>query len=187
MSLFTVDLTNSIFLVCALAGGILLLVTVLVDDILGGALDAIGVPVDLGGLSLMPILLAFVSLFGVGGLMGVHLFKLDNGPASLLGAALGVAGSFAVGTLFKVLQRSESPGAFSIRDLINQPARVTVSIPANRHGTVVVNVAGTSQQYGATANMDIAAGTSVKVIDVGGSTLVVEPTTTSDSTTRSVQ
>ena len=35
----TVDLANTIFIVCLAVGGVLLLITVLLDDILGGLLD----------------------------------------------------------------------------------------------------------------------------------------------------
>ena len=66
-----VPIEDLIFVICTLLGGGLLLVTVLVDDILGGVLDALHVGFDIGGVSLMPLLLGFVSMFGVGGLMGL--------------------------------------------------------------------------------------------------------------------
>ena len=43
------SVANSIFLICLIAGGGLLLVTVVVGDLLGGVLDAMHAGVDIGG------------------------------------------------------------------------------------------------------------------------------------------
>ena len=90
--LFELDLANAIFLFCLVLGGGLLLVTVLLDDIVGGVLDALHFGFDIGGVTLMPPLLGFVAMFGVGGLIGTQVLQLDNGRASLLGAVAGAAG-----------------------------------------------------------------------------------------------
>jgi hypothetical protein len=52
-----IPVDDLIFLVCTIVGGGLLLVTVLVDDILGGILDVLHIDFDIGGVSLMPLLL----------------------------------------------------------------------------------------------------------------------------------
>ena len=57
-----IPVEDFVFVVCTLVDG-LLLITVLVDDLLGAVFDF-----DIGGVSLMPLLLSFVSMFGVGGL-----------------------------------------------------------------------------------------------------------------------
>jgi len=87
---FTIDLANTIFVICLAVGGILLLLTVLLDDILGGLLDFLHIDFDLGGVTLMPLLLAFVAMFGVGGLIGTEALGLAAGPASLIGALSGL-------------------------------------------------------------------------------------------------
>jgi membrane protein implicated in regulation of membrane protease activity len=162
--------------VCLAVGGILLLVTVLLDDILGGLLDWLHVDFDLGGVSLMPLLLAFVAMFGVGGLIGTEALGLGTGPASLVGAAFGVLGAAIVFVLFSFLRRAEAPQAFSLTDLVGRHGRVTVGIPAGRNGSVLLSYGGASHDLTATADVDIAAGSMVTVADAVGGTLIVRPT-----------
>ena len=76
--MITIDLANAIFIFCVAVGGILLLITVLLDDILGGLLNFLHLGFDLGGVTLMPLLLGFVSMFGVGGLFGTQMFGLRD-------------------------------------------------------------------------------------------------------------
>ena len=66
-----------------LVGGGLLLITVLLDDILGGLLDALDF--DIGGVSLMPPCSAFIAMFGVGGIFATQVLDLHGGAAALVG------------------------------------------------------------------------------------------------------
>lgn len=175
--MITIDLANSIFIGCLLIGGGLLLLTVLVDDILGGLLDAFHINFDVGGVSLMPLLLGFVSMFGVGGLLGTEVFDFDAGRASLVGLAFGIAGTLFVYYLFGALRRAEAPQAFSLSDLVGQRGRVTVGIRPGKAGSVLVTFAGQANDVTATADTEIAAGALVLVKDLAGSTLIVEPAT----------
>jgi len=176
-TLFTIDLANTIFVLCVAIGGVLLLLTVLLDDILGGVLDFLHVDFDLGGVTLMPLLLGFVSMFGVGGLFGTEVFDLDAGPASLVGIAFGLVGAGVVSLIFSFLRRAEAPPAYSLNELVGQRGRVSVSIPAGRSGSVLLSYAGGTDNLTATADADIAAGTVVIVTAIYGSTLVVTPAT----------
>jgi membrane protein implicated in regulation of membrane protease activity len=172
---FTIDVANTVFVVCLAVGGILLLVSVLLGDLLGGILDGIGLDFDLGGVSLIPLLLAFVAMFGVGGLIGTEALGLDSGPSSLIGAVSGAAGAGVVYALFSVLRRAEAPDAFSLDDLVGRHGRVTVSIPAGRNGSVIVSHGGASLEQTATAEREIPSGATVRVIDVVAGTLIVTP------------
>jgi membrane protein implicated in regulation of membrane protease activity len=173
--LITIDLANTIFILCVAVGGILLLLTVLLDDILGGVLDFLHLDFDLGGVTLMPLLLGFVSMFGVGGLFGTELFDLEAGPASLVGIAFGIVGAGLVSLVFSYLRRAEAPPAFSLAELVGQRGRVSVSIPAGRSGSVLLSYAGGTNNLSATADVDIASGAIVTVTDIAGTTLVVHP------------
>ena len=173
--MITVDVANAIFLVCLLVGGALLLVTVVLDDFIGGILDSLHAGIDLGGVSLMPLLLGFVSMFGVGGLIGTQLLQLDSGRASLLGGVAGALGAGFVFAMFSVLRRSEAPPPFSLNDLVGQRARVSVAIPARRFGSVYLSYAGASHNLTATADVDVPNGATVTVTGVAGSHLVVAP------------
>jgi membrane protein implicated in regulation of membrane protease activity len=174
-TLITIDLANTIFGLCVAVGGVLLLVTVLLDDILGGVLGFLHLDFDLGGVTLMPLLLGFISMFGVGGLFGTQVFELAPGAASLVGVAFGVVGAGVVSLMFSFLRRAEAPPAFSLGDLVGQRGRVSVSIAAGRAGSVLLSYAGGTHNMTATADVDIAAGAIVTVTDIAGTTLVVTP------------
>ena len=131
-----VPIEDLIFVVCTLVGGGLLLVTVLVDDILGGVLDALHIGFDIGGVSLMPLLLGFVSMFGVGGLFATQVLHLHAGPAAIVGTVGGVLGCLSVFVMCTVLRRSAGglPVATSSRVSINRVGCTPVNtLPAAKY------------------------------------------------------
>jgi membrane protein implicated in regulation of membrane protease activity len=172
-----IPVEDFIFVVCALIGGGLLLVTVLVDDILGAVFDF-----DIGGVSLMPLLLSFVSMFGVGGLFATQVLDVHGGQAAIWGTAFGLAGLALAYAIFSALHRAEAPEPFSTRDLIGHEAYVQIGVPAGRYGSVIVKAEGQTHEFTATAPVDIAAGTVVKVTGVTGTGLIVETSSPSGST-----
>jgi membrane protein implicated in regulation of membrane protease activity len=163
-----VPVEDFIFVVCALIGGGLLLITVLLDDIFGAIFN-----VDVGGVSLMPLLLSFISMFGVGGLFATQVLDVHGGQAALVGTAFGLAGMGLAYGMFSVLQRAEAPEPFSMHDLIGDTAFVSVGIPAGRYGSVLVKKEGQTHEYSATATTDVATGTTVRVTGVAGNGLIV--------------
>lgn len=167
-----IPVEDFIFVVCALVGGGLLLVTVLVDDILGAMFD-----LDIGGVSLMPLLLSFVSMFGVGGLFATQVLDVHAGMAAIWGAGFGVVGLALAYGIFSTLRRAEAPEPFSTKDLIGHEAFVQVGIPAGHYGSVLVKAEGQTHEFSATATIDIAAGSVARVSGVAGSGLIVEPIT----------
>ena len=162
-----------VFGVCLLAGGAMLLLTLVLDDIFGGLLGAIHVGFDVAGVSPTPMLLGFVAMFGIGGLFGLHSLGASPAIASFIGIAAGLIGSGVVFGAFKVLRQSESSSTFSLEEMVGSTGRVSVGIPANRFGTVLISFAGASQNLTATADADIPAGRQVKVVGVAGTNLVV--------------
>lgn len=167
-----------VFGVCLLVGGGLLLLTLIFDDLFGGLLNAIHLGFDLGGVSPTPVLLGFVAMFGIGGLIGLHSFNAGVGGATLIGVVAGLLGAGVVFGAFRVLGQAESTTSFSLQDMIGSTGRVSVGIPANRFGTVLISFAGSSHNMTATADTDIPAGRQVKVVSVAGNNLVVAPTST---------
>ena len=165
-----------VFGACLVVGGGLLLLTLIFDDIFGGILNAIHLGFDMGGVSPTPLLLGFVSMFGIGGLLGEHGFGLGAGLATLVGVVAGLIGAGVVFGAFKALRQAESTDTFSLQDMIGSTGRVSVGIPANRYGSVLISFAGASHNMGATADAEIPAGKVVKVIGVAGNNLVVEST-----------
>ena len=164
-----------VFGICLLAGGGLLLLTLIVDDIFSGVLGAIHFGFDVAGVSPTPMLLGFVAMFGIGGLIGLHSFGAGVGVATLTGIVAGVIGSGVVFAAFKVLRQAESSDTFSLEEMIGSTGRVSVGIPANRFGTVLISFAGASHNMTATADVEIPNGHAVKVVGVAGTNLVVAP------------
>ena len=172
-----IPVENFVFAVCALVGGGLLLITVLVDDVIGAVFDF-----DLGGVSLMPLLLSFVSMFGVGGLFATQILDVHGGQAGAVGGLFGLGGMGIAYALFSVLRRSEAPPAFSTAELVGHEAFVAVGIPAGRFGSVYVKADGQTHEFSASAAVDIGQGATVRVIGVAGAALLVEPVTTAAPT-----
>ena len=176
--MFTVPVEDLVFIVCALVGGGLLLVTVLVDDILGGILESLHIGVDIGGVSLMPLALGFVSMFGVGGLFATQVLDVHGGQAAAIGTVSGLAGFALVYFMFSLFKRAEGDQAFGLSDLVGRTGSVAVAIPAGRHGSVYLKAEGQTHEFTATSSVDVPAGTPVTVTAVAGNGLIVEPVVT---------
>ncbi len=164
-----------VFGACLLVGGGLLLLTLIFDDLFGGVLNAIHLGFDLGGVSPTPVLLGFIAMFGIGGLFGLHSLALGPGLATLVGGGAGLVGAGVVLGAFRILGAAQSSEAFSLQDMVGATGRVSVSIPANRFGSVLISFDGASHNMAATADADIAAGKVVKVVAIAGNNLVVTP------------
>ncbi|HLZ94289.1 MAG TPA: NfeD family protein [Candidatus Dormibacteraeota bacterium] len=162
-----------VFGVCLLIGGALLLLTLIVDDVFGGLLGALHLGFDVAGVSPTPMLLGFIAMFGVGGLFGLHSLGQGPGVATLTGGIAGLLGAGVVFGAFKALRQAESSDAFSLEDMVGSTGRVSVAIPANRFGSVLISFAGASHNMTATADAEIPAGKVVKVVAVAGTNLVV--------------
>jgi membrane protein implicated in regulation of membrane protease activity len=169
---FELATADLVFLLCALIGGFLLLITVVLDDILGGALDFLDL--DLGGSSLMPLILAFVAMFGIGGLFGTQVLELNSGMASIVGVGFGTVGAALAWAMFRFLRNSVSPPPFSQQDLVGTDAYVTVAIPKTAWGTISLEVEGQMHEFRATSSVDIPRGQVVRISDVAGTGLIVE-------------
>jgi membrane protein implicated in regulation of membrane protease activity len=175
MPTISVPVEDLVFIICALVGGALLLVTVLVDDLLGGLLDALHIGFDIGGVSLMPLALGFVSMFGVGGLFATQVLDLHGGQAALVGTVSGAGGFGLVFGLFSIFRRAEGSAPFQLSDLVGRGGSIAVSIPAGRRGSVYVKAEGQTHEFSATASVDLASGTPITVTGVAGNGLVVAP------------
>ena len=94
---------------------------------------------------------------------------------ALIGTTAGLVGASVAFGAFKVLRQAESTDTFSLEEMVGSTGRVSVGIPANRFGTVLISFAGSSHNMTATADSEIPAGRVVKVVAVAGTNLVVAP------------
>jgi membrane protein implicated in regulation of membrane protease activity len=170
----TIPIEDLVFVLAALVGGGLLLITVLLDDILGGILDTLNIDFSLGGVSLMPPLLAFIAMFGVGGIFATQVLDLHGAPAAAVGVGFGLVGFAVAYLLFRALQRAEGAKPYAIGDLVGREGSVSVTIPAGRLGTVYVRAEGQTHELSATAAEEIPGGTAIRVTGTAGMGLVVE-------------
>ena len=170
--MFDPSAADMVFLVCALVGGGLLLLTVLLDDILGGLLEFLDF--DVGGSSLMPMLLAFVAMFGIGGLFGTQVLDLSGAGAAIVGVLAGTGGAALAFGMFRLLRNSVTESPFSQEDLVGRDAYVSVGIPKTRWGTVSMEVEGMTQEFRATSSVDIPRGVIVHISGVTGNGLIVD-------------
>jgi membrane protein implicated in regulation of membrane protease activity len=177
--MFEIPVEDFVFITCLIVGGGLLLITVLVDDILGGVLDFLNIDFDIGGVSLMPLLLAFVSMFGVGGLFATRTLDVHGAAAAGIGVGFGGVGFLIAYVLFNVMRRAEGAKPFSTSDLVGRDALVAVGIPAGRFGSIHVKAEGQTHEFSATASVDVPAGTIVRITGAAGTALIVAPLTPS--------
>ena len=112
MPTITIPIEDLVFVLAALVGGGLLLITVLLDDVLGGILDALHIDFSIGGVSLMPPLLAFIAMFGVGGIFATQVLTSTAAPRPRSSASGSALVGFAVAyLLFRALRRAEGGAA----------------------------------------------------------------------------
>jgi hypothetical protein len=178
--MITIPIEDWVFGVAALVGGVLLLVTVVFDDIIGGLLDGFGF--DFGGTSFTPILLGFIGMFGAGGLFATQVLDAHGAVAALVGVGAGSAGAALAGALFGVLNRSESGEPFKIADLVGDTVYVSVGIPAGRYGTVLAKKEGQTHEFSATSDRDIPSGRNVVVTGTAGTGVIVRDDTLAAAT-----
>ncbi len=176
--MFNIPVEDLVFVVCTIVGGGLLLITVLVDDILGGLLDAFDIGFDIGGVSLVPLALAFVAMFGVGGLFATQGLDVHGAQAALIGTGFGLVGFGIVLVMFQLFKRAEGERPFELGDLVGRTGSVAITIPAGRQGTVWVKAEGQTHEFSATSNVDVPSGTPVTITAVAGHGLIVTPVVT---------
>lgn len=165
------EISLPVYWICLGVGTLLLLLAVLLGDLFDGLLEGFGFDVDLAGGGLLAPILAFISLFGAGGLIGQSY--LPGLPSMLVGIGFGLVGSAGAWWLFRGLRRAEAPGEQGIGRLVGSHGRVTVAIAPGGLGKVEVASRGTTDQYPAVAGTEIALGALVVVTAVAGSSLVV--------------
>lgn len=165
------EISLPVYWICLGVGTLLLLLAVLLGDLFDGLLEGFGFDVDLAGGGLLAPILAFISLFGAGGLIGQSY--LPSVPSMLVGIGFGLAGSAAAWALFRSLRRAESAGEQGIERLVGRDGVVVVELQPGLRGKVEIASRGTTEQYGAIADAPIATGALIRVTGVAGSNLIV--------------
>lgn len=171
------------YLICAVIGGILLLVRLVLQFLGAGDhgdvhdFDAHHLDAD-ASLKLLSLhgLTSFLMMFG---LVGFALTRESGAGTllSLLGALLAGAVSFwVIGKLFAWIVRLQSSGTVSLDEAVGCQGEVYLSIPKDGTGKVTVRFADRLREYDAVSESGDAlrTGERIKVVKVRGNTLVVE-------------
>lgn len=160
--------SGSIFLVIGIAGGVLLLLSLVLDGIFE-AFDFGDGPLSLTSIA------AFISIFGFAAFAGVGA-GLDSPPAAAVGAGAGLVGGAAAWWLSRLVRRAETNTAVESKELIGVEGAVVLAIPADGLGEIAVTMHGERVSLSATADAPVSHGTRVRVVQTLTSTSVhVEP------------
>lgn len=182
---------NTLYLICAVAGGTILVLRVIlmvigldhgdapdaapdsgVDLNHDGAIDA-----HAGGLNLLS-LQSIASFFTMFGLVGLGLLQVRaSNVLSLVGAlAAGIFTAWVTAMIFFQMQKLQSEGTLVITNAIGQTGTVYLTIPEKGAGVVTVTVQGAQRSMDAVSEhgLRIPTGSVVRVVGVtAGKILVV--------------
>jgi hypothetical protein len=162
-------------------GIILLLSMLLIGELFGGDHEishdvAAGHDVDGGGPSIFStrIISAFITAFGVGGVVGRY-YNLSHPVSSGIGVACGVVMASVVYQFAKILYSQQASSEVRMTSLIGAQAEVSVAIPKDGLGQIVVHSGGERTEHIARSagGAAIPRGSSVTITALGGDSVTV--------------
>lgn len=155
---------------CLIGGLAFGLISVLFGDFLGDAFDGLFDAISIDGFDMLhPMtLVGGITLFGALGLMLTKYSSVEVLPVGLISGAAAIAFSILVFFVYvKPMKNTESSIGFSIKELVGRTAEVTIPIPENGYGEVLVKL-------GAQHTYQIAAAHDNEVIQTGKTVVIVE-------------
>lgn len=159
---------GGIFLLIGIIGGVLLLISFVLDGIFE-AFDFGDGPLSLTTIA------AFMAIFGFAAFACVGA-GLSTPLAAIIGALAGVVGGALAYWLSRFVRSAESTTAVSGSDLVDGEGAVVLAIPAGGLGEVAVVRNGERLSLAASADAPIPRGTRVRIVQTISSTSVrVEP------------
>ncbi|MFD1739141.1 NfeD family protein [Bacillus salitolerans] len=165
---------------CLITGILFTLLTVIFDDFLGNALENVldALTFDLPGIFQTTVIMSGLTAFGGAGII---LTSYTNIPKLLvLFLSFGVAIVLSAAFYFfyvKPMENTENSTGFSMQDLVGKVGEVSVPIPINGYGEVMLSIGGSSSNQIAASfdQVEIATGTKVLIIEISDDTLLVSP------------
>lgn len=119
---------------------------------------------------------SFIMMFGIVGL-AIARMAIPSIFSFIAGVAAGTFTVWIVSLVFKNMIRLQSDGTLKVQNAVGQTGTVYLSIPEGNEGKVSVVVQGALRVMNAvsTSNSMIKTGEKVKVVEIRGTKLVVEP------------
>lgn len=127
-----------------------------------------------------PVVIAsFITIFGAGGLLSYYVFNITGIPSIFIGLVLGlVAGTITFYIFYTMFKYTQSSSEAQAADLVGMIAEVITPIAQNGLGEIAYITRGsryTAPAKSASGNL-IERNKSVKIVNVVGSTMMVEET-----------
>ncbi len=169
-----------IFWGCLIGGVLFTVVSLFVGDLFDAGGDGLADTVDIDGADFLnsTTIVTAITAFGGAGVLLARYTSLEDLP--VLSLAFTAAAVAAVGIHFlylKPMKKAETSLGFSVNDLVGRTARVTVPIPAEGYGEILIKVGGgnTPQIAASIDNTIIPTGTEVVVVEARDHTVFVTP------------
>ena len=160
----------AVFLILGLVGLLLLVLALLFDGVLDAVTDAFDLNVN--GLFSLPVIAAFVSTVGFGGMLIMGTTSAGAGLAAVGGVAAGVVVGGVAARISKALMDSPTDVTPSSDHLPGLVGTVVTPIPNGGFGEVMLRVAGQPVKFSARSDDEVALGASVVVVTVLSTTSV---------------
>ena len=169
------------FLVCALVGGVLLLMRLLLMVIgFGGdgdSLDLHHADSDVG-FKLLSIqgITAFLTMFGLVGFSVMRGTSLGATVAVIAAMVAGLGSAWIIGRVFIAMLGLQSSGSVAIDQAVGCTGTVYANIPKQGSGSVQITIAHRLREFDAVSahGEELVTGTAIKVARIAGSALAVE-------------
>ncbi len=163
---------------CLIGGSLFALTTIIFGDVLGDIFDGIMDSLPFEHLDFIQpmVIVGGITVFGGAGIMLHRYTSLDALPVFLVSSMVGVLSSAVTYFAYvKPMKNTENSTGFSIQDLVGKIGEVTVPVPAQGFGEVVIRVgAGNTNQIAASMDgEELPAGARVVVGDTREGVLYV--------------
>lgn len=152
------------------AGLVLLVLSLIFDGVLEGALDGLNIGLD--GLLSLPVIAGFTSMLGFAGAITLGTTGLGTVAAAVTGVLAGVCAGWLTWKLSRALMRDDAPAVPRGEDLVGTSGSVVTGIPVDGYGEVLLYPAGQPTKFAAKSSAPVTRGTEVWVESVLSATSV---------------
>lgn len=160
------------FLVVGVLGGILLLITVLLDDLFDGLFESVDFA---DGFLSGPAIAGFLTAFGFAGALASSA-GLATVPSAGIGTLAGAAIGGIAGYLTRSIMRMPTDATPTTADLKGLDGVVVTAIPENSMGEIMVTVGGQPVKLTARSATPLTAGVPIVVVQtLSPTSVIVEP------------
>ncbi|WP_246938692.1 NfeD family protein [Bacillus pinisoli] len=165
---------------CLITGIIFTLLTVIFDDFLGNMMDGMmeALAFDLPGFFNTTVIMSALTAFGGAGILLTIYTSISQPIIFILSLCIGLILSIFFYLLYvKPMENTENSTGYSVQDFVGKVGEVTIPIPKDGYGEILLSIGGgASNQIAASfEDIDIPSGVKALVIEIRDDTLLVSP------------